>query len=179
MTMNAQDKVVGSQTIGPFWHNGLKWAQGNRSIFASGNDAITLFGQVYDGDGQPMTDAMLEFYVGGKSGAFSGEMGSDGRGVGFVRTPTDHQGIYRIHIAAPKENGFLHVMIFARGLLTHVYTRVFFADSAADVVGDSAFDAANAAGRGDTLLASRTSGNAFVWDIRLQGEKETVFFARD
>jgi protocatechuate 3,4-dioxygenase, alpha subunit len=177
--MSTHNIIAGSQTIGPFWHNGLKWAQGNRAVFAAGNEAITLFGKMYDGDGQLMTDAMIEVYGGDKTGAFTGEIASDGRNVGFARSPTDKEGIYRFHISAPPPGGFLHVMVFARGLLTHVYTRVYFVESESEIVGDAAFDAAQAAGRANTLIAKRIDKTAFIWDIRLQGDGETVFFSRD
>jgi protocatechuate 3,4-dioxygenase, alpha subunit len=131
-----------SQTVGPFWHQGLKWDQGNRAEFASGNPAITLFGQVFDGDGAVVTDAMIELFATDKDGAIPNTMSNIGRNDGYVRTPTDKEGIYRAHIAAPGKNGFLHVMVFARGLLTHVYTRVYIPQQAGALVGDAALELA-------------------------------------
>ena len=137
-----------------------------------------MFGQVFDGDGVPMSDAMLEFFTTDKTGKVSQAVDSEGRNEGYVRSATDKDGIYRIHVSAPNPNGFLHVLVFARGLLTHVYTRVYFAADSADVKGDAVLDAAVASGRAKTLMAERTAGNAFRWDIRMQGEGETVFFDR-
>jgi protocatechuate 3,4-dioxygenase, alpha subunit len=177
--MSDYKNTAASQTVGPFWHYGLKWDQGNRSEFASGNPAITLFGHVFDGDGAPVTDAMIEIYATDKEGTIPQSINSIGRNDGFVRTPTDKDGTYRVHIATPGKNGFLHVMIFARGLLTHVYTRVYIPQQGAALTGDAALEAARATGRAQTLFAEKLPGNAFRWDIRLQGEGETVFFSRD
>jgi protocatechuate 3,4-dioxygenase, alpha subunit len=168
-----------SQTVGPFWHQGLKWDQGNRAEFASGNPAITLFGQVFDGDGAVVTDAMIELFATDKDGAIPNTMSNIGRNDGYVRTPTDKEGIYRAHIAAPGKNGFLHVIVFARGLLTHVYTRVYIPQQGNDFASDGVLEAARKTGRAQTLFAEKLTGNAYRWDIRMQGEGETVFFARD
>ncbi len=176
--MNQMKTPPSSQTVGPFWHNGLRWNEGNRSVFASGNDAITMFGHVYDGDGLPMADAMLEFFTSDKTGKVSQRVDSEGRNEGYVRSATDREGIYRIHISAPNPNSFLHVLVFARGLLTHVYTRVYFGAEIKAATGDAVLDAAVASGRAKTLFAERTAGNAFRWDLRMQGEGETVFFER-
>ncbi len=176
--MSDYKNTAASQTVGPFWHNGLKWEQGNRTEFAAGNPSITLFGQVFDGDGAVVTDAMIEMFASDKEGAIPKTVSSIGRNDGFVRTPTDKEGIYRAHVAAPGKSGFLHVMIFARGLLTHIYTRVYIPQQGVELAGDAVLEAARASGRAQTLFAEKLPGNAYRWDIRLQGEGETVFFER-
>ena len=176
--MNQVNYPPSSQTVGPFWHNGLKWDQGNRSEFATGNPAITLFGQVFDGDGAVVTDAMIEMFSSDANGEIPQTINELGRNDGFIRTPTDKEGIYRTHIAAPGKNGFLHVMVFARGLLTHLYTRVYIAQQGTTLTDDPVLEAARASGRVQTLFAEKLPGGAFRWDIRMQGEGETLFFER-
>jgi protocatechuate 3,4-dioxygenase, alpha subunit len=176
--MSKKKVTAASQTVGPFWHQGLKWDQGNRTEFAAGNSAVTLFGQVFDGDGAVVTDAMIEMFATDKDGAIPNTISSIGRNDGYIRTPTDKEGIYRAHIAAPGKNGYLHVLVFARGLLTHIYTRVYIPQSGVALERDAALEAARATGRAQTLFAEKLVGNAYRWDIRLQGEGETVFFER-
>ncbi len=178
-----QPRYAPSQTIGPFFHNGLKWTESNRITLDTGGAPLTLFGTMTDGGGGPVTDAMLEFWspppVAGTNGLH--------RAHGFGRTTTDAEGVFRVHGTMPLETtlaGHRHaphfeVVIFARGLLTHLYTRVYFAASPADIAFDPVMVALADPARAETLLAKPVRDGAMIWNIRLQGEGETVFLSRN
>ena len=116
-------------------------------------DAIRVEGQLLDGAGEPVSDALLEASQGGQ----------------FARCRTDGEGAFHFVIAKP-DAGFLDIALFARGLLRHLNTRMYFPDANDMVL--SAVDAA----RRHTVVARR-EGGVLRFDIRLQGEDETVFFA--
>jgi protocatechuate 3,4-dioxygenase alpha subunit len=91
------------------------------------------------------------------------------RFTGWGRCATDPHGAYRFVTLAPDAAApYVAVAIFARGLLKPLWTRVYFADT-----GDALLAGLPAARR-QTLLA-RPAGATWRWDIRLQGEGETVF----
>ena len=138
-----------AQTIGPFFGFALPFA-GDAVATA---DASRIEGQVIDGAGEPVADALLEIWQGGQ----------------FARCRTDAEGAYHFVVAKPDE-GFLNVAVFARGLLRHLNTRLYFPAEQDDVL--LTVDA----GRRPTLMA-RPEGDVLRFDIRLQGEGETVFFA--
>jgi protocatechuate 3,4-dioxygenase, alpha subunit len=175
-----------SQTAGPFVSIGTEWAAAGAMVPEGTPDAISVSGCVTDGSGAPVTDAMLEFWQAGPDGRFPPETGL-ASWTGFTRTLTDHQGRYRLVTlrpgAVPGPGGrpqapHVDVSIFARGLLQRLVTRVYFSDlealNAIDPVlaglGDPALSA--------RLLAHRQPGTStYQFDICLQGDQETVFFA--
>jgi protocatechuate 3,4-dioxygenase alpha subunit len=173
-----------SQTVGPFFATDLYWRDGGRVLFGSHGRGIVLTGRVLDGAGAPVADALVETWQADPEG--KAPAGGDGdRPHGYARVRTGLDGGYRIEtlmpgaVAAPGGARYapqLSVMIFARGLLKAVVTRVFLADPAeladdplARTIGDPA--------RLRTLVAARDPGDPSVyrWDVRLQGEGETVF----
>ncbi|MGH2900004.1 MAG: protocatechuate 3,4-dioxygenase subunit alpha, partial [Solirubrobacteraceae bacterium] len=118
-------------------------------------------GVVCDGDGTPMSDACIEIW--------QATPAASPRFAGWGRCATDPHGGYRFVTLAPDAAApYLAVAIFARGLLKPLWTRVYFADT-----GDALLAGLPAARR-RTLLA-QPAGAAWRWDIRLQGEGETVF----
>jgi protocatechuate 3,4-dioxygenase alpha subunit len=153
--------VTASQTIGPFWH--LLGERGDADLTRRGaaGPRIELAGRVLDGDGAPITDACIEIWQAtpAASAAF----------VGWGRCATGPDGDYRFVTLAPDASApCLAVAVFARGLLKPLWTRVYFAD-----VGDPLLAALPPARRA-TLLA-RAEAGTWRWDIRLQGDGETVF----
>jgi len=138
-----------SQTVGPFFGFALPFD--GDAVAAAG--ATRIEGQVIDGAGEPVVDALLEVSQAGQ----------------FARCRTDPEGAFHFAVAKPAE-GFLHVAVFARGLLRHLNTRMYFpgAEDAALLSVD--------AGRRPTLIARR-EGEVLRFDVRLQGEGETVFLA--
>jgi protocatechuate 3,4-dioxygenase alpha subunit len=142
---------------------------------------IEIRGRVLDRDGAPVPDAMLEFWspvkVADTAGVFP---------PGFMRTVTDDDGRYSAVMERPTrlppEDERAHaphtlVLVFARGLLRHLISRVYFADEQANE-GDPVLMAIPPERRA-TLIAQRDEGraNLYRWDVILQGTGETVFFA--
>ncbi|GGS00082.1 protocatechuate 3,4-dioxygenase subunit alpha [Streptomyces aureoverticillatus] len=173
-----------SQTIGPFYGHALPATGGAEIAPLARPDTITLHGYVYDGAGEPVTDALLEVWQPAPDGSRTGAPGSLRRdpvtglaagrdGVtftGFGRVPTDADGHWAIHTLPPGGVSYLSIAVFARGLLDHLYTRAYVRDDP-----DDALLATLDAGRRATLLAQAGPHRTYRFDIRLQGEDETVF----
>ena len=171
-----------SQTIGPFFHVGLKWDEGEKVQFASPGKRIVLTGCVYDGAGKVIADALVETWQADPSGAVPGA-GAAVRAYGYGRAATARDGRYTIDTLMPgacagvgggKYAPQINVTIFARGLLKAVRTRVFLA--APEGINEDPL--ARAAGpRAATLIATRDAEDpkTWHWDVRLQGKDETAF----
>jgi protocatechuate 3,4-dioxygenase alpha subunit len=154
------------QTIGPFFHIGLDVPGTERLVPADHPGALRIQGRVLDGAGQPVDDALIEVW--------------DAHGVRFGRCATDAAGRY--HFLALKPAGasgeapHLNVSVFARGLLDRLVTRLYFPDEAAANAADPVLASINDPGARATLVA-RAEAGTLRFDIHLQGEQETVFFA--
>lgn len=173
-----------SQTIGPFFHVGLKWDDGEKTLFAGSGERVVLTGCVYDGSGASIADALIETWQADPFGAVPGA-GALPRPLGYSRIFTNEHGQYTLETlmpgACPGPEGErfapqLSVTIFARGLLKAVRTRVFLAS--ADAVRDDPLIRA-AGARAATLVAVRDAQDASLWrwNVRLQGKDETAFIA--
>ncbi|GIH66436.1 protocatechuate 3,4-dioxygenase subunit alpha [Microbispora siamensis] len=162
-----------SQTVGPFFGFALPYA-GDWELVPEGHPgAVTITGRVLDGAGEPVPDALLELWTGepgdraalGRGGAGV----SGGSGVsGFGRCGTAPDGSYRFRLAPPSRP-YAALLVFARGLLKPVRTRVYLADAP-----DPLLDSLDPARRA-TLLARPEGHDVYRFDVRLQGEEETVF----
>jgi len=127
--------------------------EGDAQALAPGSDgAVRVEGQVFDGAGEPVPDALLEI--------------SDGDQ--FARCGTDREGAF--HFTVRRAPCF-DVLVFARGLLRHLATRLYLPD--ADLDGDLLLQMVEAERR-HTLIASASEGG-LRFDIHLQGDQETVF----
>ena len=183
-----------SQTVGPFFSIGLSalCCDEVRCEELRG-ERVTIFGRVLDGDGQAVPDAVLEIWQApARSVAPAGavvtkglEMRSAGNvPAGFARVATNEQGDFRFSAmktqAVHDEQGITHsphlvVLLFMRGLLRHLVTRIYFAGEAANE--EDAVLKTVPAERRETLLAERQEKDgSWRWDVHLQGERETVFF---
>jgi protocatechuate 3,4-dioxygenase alpha subunit len=177
-------KPTPSQTVGPFFARELLWKDRGIVLFSGRADRITLTGQVFDGNGAPIFDALFETWQADAAGNFaSGDDGS--RPYGYGRVSTDTEGRYAIETVMPgsfKGPGGetyapqISVMIFARGLLKALQTRVFLVPL--DAIKDDPL--ARAIGDPDrlrTLIATRDPGDpkTYQWDVRLRGAGEAVF----
>jgi protocatechuate 3,4-dioxygenase, alpha subunit len=177
-------KPTPSQTVGPFFARELLWKDGGIVLFPGGGERIMLTGQVFDGDGAPIYDALFETWQADPAGRFPA--GDDGaRPYGYSRVSTDTEGRYAIETVMPgsyKGPGGetyapqISVAIFARGLLKALHTRVFLAplemikdDPLARAIGDP--------DRLRTLVAVRDPRDPKIyrWDVRLRGPGEAVF----
>ncbi|MEX3952320.1 protocatechuate 3,4-dioxygenase subunit alpha [Paraburkholderia sp. EG287B] len=190
-------KETPSQTVGPYFAYGLCPQQYDfdlKSLFTANvvepetpGEHITLIGRVIDGDGNAVFDAMLEFSqvdANGRYPASREAIAKDGfRGFARVGTGTDAQHRFIVHTVKPGvenagEAPHLNVIVMMRGMLTHTFTRIYFEDEAAANAADPVLSAVPAARR-DTLIARRSeqAGSiVYTFDIRMQGEQETVFF---
>lgn len=183
--------ITPSQTVGPFLAIGLPWPDGSFVVPEQTPGAIVIAGRVLDGAAQPVPDALVETWQADPDSRF--DHPDDPRGAathpgfrGFGRCPTDADGRYRIVTLRPAplpcpaggvEAPHLDVSVFARGLLDRVVTRIYFADEADANSGDPVLAAIADAGRRATLIAQPgVRPREFAFDIRLQGERETVFF---
>ncbi|MGZ4200538.1 MAG: protocatechuate 3,4-dioxygenase subunit alpha [Thermoleophilaceae bacterium] len=177
-----------SQTVGPFFAIGLTWPDGDHVVMANDPAAIVIHGVVFDGDGQPIPDAMVETWQADPEGRYAHP--DDPRGAetsfrGFGRSGTDQTGAWSIVTVkpgpVPGPNGALQaphieVSVFARGLLQRVVTRIYFPDEEAANAADPVLAALPATAASETLIAQE-SDEGYRFDIHLQGEHETVFFA--
>ena len=162
-----------SQTVGPYYAIALPWKDGGRVTGCSG-ERIVLEGRILDGAGQPVPDALVETWQAPDRDAAPAP---DGRPHGFGRVSADASGLYRIETTMPTGPApYLDVIVFARGLLKHLHTRVYFTDEAR-VRAEAGIAALASSPRLPTLIARKQSASEYRWDVRLQGEGETVFFA--
>jgi protocatechuate 3,4-dioxygenase alpha subunit len=149
-----------AQTVGPFFAIELPWADGPEVV----PGGIVIGGRILDGAGAPVPDALVETW----------------QAEGFGRCATDGDGRWWVRTAKParlddEQAPHIAVLVFARGLLHRVATRIYFADepeaNATDPVLGSLPD-----DRAATLLA-RPGAGGYDFDIHLQGDHETAFFA--
>lgn len=194
-----------AQTIGPFFHYGLPWKGGADLIGRSElgarpelvpdghyllkrtsdrpaprGEQIEISGRVLDGEGQPVSDALIEIWQADANGGY----GAGADFTGFGRAATGEDGGYRFRtirpgrVAAPDgglQAPHIALSLFARGLLKRLVTRLYFADE--DGNGDDPVLRSVPAERRPALIAAREGEGRWRFDILLQGERETVFFA--
>ncbi|MEO7743150.1 MAG: protocatechuate 3,4-dioxygenase subunit alpha [Usitatibacter sp.] len=161
-----------SQTVGPFFSEALRWKDGGKVRLAGEGESVVLVGRITDGAGAPVADALVETWQ-----AFpEGPAVAEGNPRGFARVETGPDGMFRIETRMPPGKApCLDVTLFARGLLRALRTRVYFAPESA-VRSDPLLASIASSPRVATLVARR-EGAEYRWNVRLQGEGETVFFA--
>jgi protocatechuate 3,4-dioxygenase alpha subunit len=140
-----------SQTVGPFYSIGLCRSPGNELV----PDGVVLAGTLFDGRGEPIPDGLVEVW--------------DGERRLWGRCGTEPDGDFSFRV--PVETDRLEVHVFARGLLRHQWTRAYLREDAADELLSSLQPAER-----ETLVARREAGG-MRFDIRMQGDNATVFFA--
>jgi protocatechuate 3,4-dioxygenase alpha subunit len=166
-----------SQTVGPFFHEALRWKDGERVGFAEDGKRIVLTGKLTDGAGEPVADAMIETWQLSPLGKPPAPATGDANPYGFARVETAADGSYRVETLMPGGSvPAIEVAIFARGLLKPLRTRAYIA-AESQVRADPALAPLAASPRLATLVARSEGEGQFRWDVRLQGEGETVFFA--
>ena len=147
-----------SQTVGPFFGFALPF-EGGPNVEGG---TIRIEGQLLDGAGGPVPDGLLEAWQGDQ----------------FARCGTDAEGVFHFTVAkpaaAPGEAPHLNLIVHARGLVRHLVTRVYFPDEEESNAADPVLQKVDP-GRRPTLVARR-DGNVLRFDVRLQGDGETVFF---
>lgn len=170
------------QTIGPFYGYALPYDGDSALVPPTHRDAVRLHGRVLDGAGAPVPDALLELWQADPSGRVPREAGSLHRDgftfTGWGRCATDNTGHYSFSTlrpgpTAPGAAAYFAVTVFARGLLNRLFTRAYLPGDA--LAADPLLSWVDADRRGTLVAAADEHG--FVFDIRLQGEDETVFLA--
>jgi protocatechuate 3,4-dioxygenase alpha subunit len=175
-----------SQTVGPYLTIGLIWPDGPNVVPDGTPGAVWIRGTVFDGAGEIVPDALIETWQADPDGRF--DHPDDPRGAvtgfrGFGRAPTDEDGNYAIHTVIPgalpgtggqDEAPHIDVSVFARGMLGRVVTRIYFPEYAEANAADPVLLTVPEDRRA-TVVAVRTD-DGYRFDVRLQGEGETVFF---
>ncbi|MCX6215870.1 protocatechuate 3,4-dioxygenase subunit alpha [Spirosoma sp.] len=165
-----------SQTVGPYFAYGLTPEQygyyfksliGNQLVNPLDEpNAITITGNVFDGVGVIIPDALIELWD------------AQNKHFGRFGTGTDSQNRFVFHTLKPGsvdgQAPHLSVIVFMRGQPIHSYTRLYFSDEAAANESDPVLNLVPAERR-QTLIAKKTSAG-YLFDIYMQGEQETVFF---
>jgi protocatechuate 3,4-dioxygenase alpha subunit len=186
-------KQTAAQTIGPFFAYCLvPESFGHKGIAGPvlhgpgvAGEKIRIAGRLFDGAGAPIADALVEIWQADAEGRYASAPGGGGF-TGFGRAGTDAEGRYSFSTIKPGAvagpNGkaqapHILIAVYARGLPRHAYTRIYFADEA----GNAADPILNLvpADRRKTLIAPRAEKGGqliYAFDIKLQGENETVFF---
>ncbi|MFI6851274.1 protocatechuate 3,4-dioxygenase subunit alpha [Streptomyces sp. NPDC050416] len=181
-----------SHTVGPFYGHALPF-RGGEDIAPLGHpDTVTLHGYVTDGAGDPLPDALIELWGADPDGnvptadgsmrrdpASGGFLGRNGvEFTGWGRIQSDANGHWYARTLRPGARGrsapYLSVCVFARGLLVHLYTRIYLPGDDAVLAADPLLSGLEDQRR-DTLIAVAEAAGTYRFDIRLQGEGETVF----
>ncbi|MCW2901866.1 MAG: pcaG [Streptosporangiaceae bacterium] len=177
--------VTPSQTVGPFFGYALPYEEGPQVVPPWRPGAITLRGRVVDGAGEPVPDAIVEIWQADSDGTVSrgggGGLRRTGYGFsGFGRCATDRAGGYGFSTVKPGPvrgaAPYIAVLVFARGLLKPVATRLYFPEEEEANSADPVLSAVDPERRG-TLVAQPEDEAGYRFDVRLQGDGETVFFA--
>ncbi|MGO1399328.1 MAG: protocatechuate 3,4-dioxygenase subunit alpha [Brevibacterium yomogidense] len=172
-----------AQTIGPFYGFALEYEHGNELVPVGSARAVRLHGTVTDGAGTPVPDALLEIWQADESGAIPDVEGSllrDGfTFTGFGREGTDGSGNFTLSTVdpGPTQPGsapFISLCVFARGLLNRLFTRIYLPEDEAALAADPLLSQLPA-DRRKTLIATREEDGSLRFDVRLQGDDETVF----
>jgi len=191
--------ITPSQTVGPYFKYGLTPGNDYAWNDAFGNNLVTpdvsgerirIVGQVFDGDGKPVPDSMMEIWQADAQGRFADPQ--DGSAIqnaafkGFGRCGSDSDGGFSFHTVKPgsvpgpdgkPQAPHILLAVFARGMTQQAITRIYFAGEPANAT-DQILALVPAARRA-TLIAKREAGEGAVtyrFDVHLQGDDETVFF---
>ena len=181
-----------SQTVGPFFHIGSADGFIGRELVPPEHpDAVLLFGTVTDGEGLPVNDSMIEIWQANPAGRYAhpedmrDELPLTEGFDGFGRTVTDDDGRYELVTLKPGPVPFrdgrlqaphVDVSVFARGLLKRLVTRIYFPDEADANEADPLLSSIPDAQARAALVAVEEAGG-LRFDINLQGDRETTFFA--
>lgn len=153
-----------SQTVGPYYTIGLCRRPENELVSRDEPGSVRLIGQLLDGQDEPVNDGMVEIW--------------EAAGARWGRSRTDSEGRFSFVVAKPDAGSgrapHVDVLVFARGLLKQQLTRVYFPDEAEANAADPVLSSLEEPERA-TLVAEAEDG-ALRFDIRLQGERQTVFF---
>ncbi|MCB0503070.1 MAG: protocatechuate 3,4-dioxygenase subunit alpha [Bacteroidetes bacterium] len=179
-----------SQTIGPYFAYGLTPQQygydhneicNSRLADASAEgEHIIIKGIVLDGKNQPVNDAMIELWQANSKGEFIQTKKDGFVSFGRCGTGTNHDNQFEFHTIKPSNSEgapYINVIVFMRGILSHMYTRIYFSDEEQANNADSFLQQIET-NRRHTLIANKLPGddlNVYEFNINMQGQNETVF----
>jgi len=181
-----------SQTVGPFFHFSLP--HDGDEVLVTGKtegERIMIEGRVLDGDGAPLNDALIEIWQANSAGRYDHPDDTQDKPLdptfhGFGRCPTDEKGRFHFHTIRPGpvpgpgntlQAPHINVTVLARGMLKQLVTRIYFEGDEKNA-DDPILGLVVERERRATLIAKRKNGKdvVYAFDIRLQGNGETVFF---
>jgi protocatechuate 3,4-dioxygenase, alpha subunit len=182
-------RTTASQTVGPYLHIGLTWLVTDNLVGPDvTGDPVTIDGRITDADGKPVDDALVEIWQANVRGRY--DHPDDTRNIplepgfrGFGRVPTNAAGAFRITTIKPgpvpapgggMQAPHINVLIFMRGMLRELRTRLYFPDEPANA-SDPVLARVPVVRRG-TLIATPRANGTLGWNVVLQGPDETVFF---
>lgn len=186
-TPEPQEPLVptAGQTVGPFYGFALPYERDHQLVSPGAPDAVRLHGAVLDGAGLPVPDALVEIRQADPSGhvpTVEGSIRRDGTVfTGWGRCAVDPAGRYSFTTLEPGTTAdgaapFFAVTVFARGLLNRLFTRIYLPGDDQRLASDRLLSSL-VPERRQTLVAAREGDGSLHFDIRLQGEDETVFLA--
>ena len=185
--MSAPNRLTPSQTVGPFFTLGLNQSaplEQNRSpvtnVISGNGHKISISGKIMDGNLEPIPDALVEICQADNLGKFNNP-----NFLGFARSHTNYNKEKRFLFDTVKPNAdsvydapHICVVICMRGLLTQLYTRIYFSDELEANARDRVLSLIPERRR-QTLIAQRkenTGKTIYEFDMYMQGNQETVFF---
>jgi protocatechuate 3,4-dioxygenase alpha subunit len=174
-----------SQTIGPFFHDALLERDLTELVSPDHPGAIRISGVVYDGAGDPVPEAMVEISQAEPVSFEENPNTLDGGFSDWGRSGTADGGRFSFVTLKPApvpatdgtpQAPHVNVVVFARGLLRQVVTRLYFPDEGESNAGDPVLSSIKVARLRETLVARAEGDGAYRFDVRLQGEGQTAFF---
>lgn len=175
-----------SQTVGPFFGIALPHWGNPQLVSPDTPGAVRIEGRLIDGQGEPVPDGLIEVMQADPSGSFVKPNGEPSGFTGFGRCGTGNEGEFSFVTLKPGrvrsadgrlQAPHLEVLVFARGLLNHLVTRIYFPDEAEANAADPVLSSIEDPEVRATLVARQERSGVLVFDIHLQGERETAFFA--
>ena len=180
-----------SQTVGPYFKIGLHWLNRDNLVGEGvSGERVTIQGRVFDGDGVPVPDAILEVWQANAHGKYDHPEDTQDKPLepgfkGYGRVPVSGEGLFRFATIKPgpvpgpdgnEQAPHLVVSVFMRGLERRLVTRIYFPDDARNAA-DFILNLVEPARR-STLIAKMIAGGpgTLEWNVVLQGPDETVFF---
>lgn len=184
-------QATSSQTVGPYFRIGLRWLNRDNLVGEGvSGERVTIQGRVFDGDGAPVRDAILEIWQANAHGRYDHPEDTQAKLLepgfkGYGRVPVTDEGMFRFATIKPgpvpgpqgkDQAPHLVVSVFMRGVLRRMVTRIYFPDdphNASDFILNLVEPS-----RRSTLIAKKTASGlgALEWNVVLQGADETVFF---
>ena len=165
-----------SQTVGPFFSFGLCTEPAHLMAPEGGDGTLHIQGRVIDGAGDGVPDALVEIRQADEAGVYRPDSGWGRCGTG---TGGDFEFLTvkpgAVEAGTVRQAPHLNVLVFARGLLKPLLTRMYFPDEGAANTTDPVLAGIEQAGERATLIA-RAEGGTLRFDIHLQGAEQTAFF---